>query len=70
MAHTERKNGNVRDIVTVKKTVGKCRVCFLSVYKLADGLNILDHGHNATCEHKQAREDREDANDIQANENV
>ena len=66
----ERKNGNVRDIVTVKKIVDKCRICFLSVNKLADGFNILHHGHNATCEHKQACDDREDPNDIQANEYI
>lgn len=61
---------NIRDIVTVKQTTGLCRIRFLSFNKCIDGLDILGHGHNAACEDKQACDDGENANDIQANEYV
>jgi hypothetical protein len=65
-----REEWNLRNIVTVEKTIGKRRIRFLGFNKVIDGLDILDHGHNATCEHEQACEDGDNANDIQANENV
>lgn len=61
---------NIRDVVTVKQTTGFCRIRFLSFKKRVDGLDILGHGHNATCEDKQACDDGKNANDIQANEYV
>ena len=65
-----REEWNLRNIVAVEQTIGKCGIRFLSFNKFTDGLDILDHGHNATCEHKQACDDGGNANDIQANEYV
>lgn len=61
---------NIRDIVTVKESACKRRIRFLCFNKRIDGLDIPDDGHNAACEHKQACENGENANDIQANEDV
>jgi len=65
-----RREWDLRDIVTVEQTIGKCRIRFLGFDEFIDGVDVLNHGHNATCQHKQACDYGENANDIQADEYI
>jgi hypothetical protein len=51
----------IRDVVAVNQTIGDSRVRFLSYKEIIDRLDIVDHGHDATREHEQAGDDRENA---------
>jgi hypothetical protein len=61
---------DVRDVVAVEHTSCAGRVGFLSYQEIVDSLNIVDHCHDATCEHEQTSDDRENANDVKTNEDI
>jgi hypothetical protein len=62
---------NIRDVVTIDlNSICAGRVGSSSCDEIVDGLNVVNHGHDAARKDEQACDDRENANAVQAYEYI